>query len=529
MTSFTRRAVLAASASTLLAVSTRSWGQGAAGKKTLRVAPHAALRVLDPITTPAYVTRNHGYLIYDTLFSIDAQYRPQPQMIKDWSVSDDKLTYLFTLRDGLAFHDGAPVTAEDCVASVMRWSKRDVIGLRIAAATDTITASDARTFKIVLKQPFGPLIEAFSKPSSVPLFIMPKRIAETPADRALTDTIGSGPFKFIASEFQPGVRWVYERNTAYVPRSEPPSALSGGKVVHVDRIEAIWFPSRQTAVNALQKGEIDLIENLTPDQRSLYEGNTEIVILRKAGPNQDTIRMNWAQPPFNNLKIRQAVQAAVSQRYYMDAVVGDPASYELCGAMFGCGTTLETFAGVVNKGEPDLARAKALLKESGYNGEKVVIITPGDVPSFSALAPMTQQVLRSIGMTAEIQALEWSAFLQRRTVSAPVAEGGWHLAHGVFDRLDMISPLGNPNFDARGKIAYTGFIDDPETEALKTRYQNESDPAKQKAIAEAMQKRAYEQVFYIPIGTYFDDLPMRANIKNYIPSPIMVLWGVEKV
>jgi peptide/nickel transport system substrate-binding protein len=525
MTSITRRTALTFSAAALLTASTGAWAQE---KKVLKLAPHASLRVLDPVTTPAYITRNHGYMIYDTLFSIDAQYRPQPQMIKDWKLSDDKLTYTFTLRDGLAFHDGAPVTAEDCIASIARWSKRDVIGVRMATATDKMIAVDAKTFTITLKQPFGPLIEGFSKPSSVPLFIMPKRVADTPADKALTDTTGSGPFKFVAAEFQPGVKWVYEKNTAYVPRSEPPSALSGGKVVKVDRVESIWFPSRQTAVNALQKGEIDIIENLNADQRPLIEKDKNIVITRKAGPNQATVRMNWSQPPFNNLKIRQAVQAAIAQRDYMDAAVGDPKSYELCGAMFGCGTTLETDVGVVDKGEPDLARAKALLKEGGYNGEKVVIITPGDVPSFAALAPLSQQILRSIGMNAEIQTMEWSAFLTRRTLTTPASEGGWHLAHGVFDRLDMISPLGNPNFDARGKAGYTGFIDDPETEALKTKYQAETDPAKQKAIAAEMQKRAYDQVFYIPVGTYFDDIPFRSNIKNYIPSPIMVLWGVDK-
>lgn len=521
----TRRSALQLSAGALLAMTTRVSAQD---KKVIRFAPHAALRVLDPVTTPAYITRNHGYLVYDTLFSIDSSYKPQPQMVQEWSLTPDKLTYTFVLRDKLKFHDGAPVTAEDCVASIARWAKRDVVGLRLAKATESMTAVDAKTFKIVLKEPFGPIFDAFAKPSSIPLFIMPKRIADTPPEKALSEVIGSGPFKFIAAEFRPGVSWAYERNADYVPRNEPPNGMAGGKVVHIDRVESIWFPDKQTAINALLKGEIDVIENINADHQSQFANSRDVVLRRELGPNASTIRFNWSQPPFNNQKIRQAVQQAVTQRDYMDAAIGDPKAYEICPAIFGCGTPLETDAGAVDRGKPDLAKAKALLKEGGYNGEKIVIITPGDVASFQALAPLTQQVLRSIGMPSEIQAIEWSTFLKRRTSTAPISEGGWNLAHAVFDRMDLVSPLGNPNFDARGPKGYTGFVDDPETEALKTEYQHATDLAAQKAIATRMQQRAYERVFYIPLGVYFDYEGFRSNIKSAVESQIMVFWGMEK-
>ncbi|MBN8940845.1 MAG: ABC transporter substrate-binding protein [Rhizobiales bacterium] len=520
-----RREALALSAGALLATTS---GAGAQAKKTLRLAPHAALRVLDPVVTNAYITRNHAYMVYDTLFSVDSLYRPQPQMVKDWTVSDDKLTYIFTLREGLAFHDGQPVTAEDCVASIARWVKKDVIGLRLAAVTAGMTAVDAKTFRISLKEPFGPMLEGFSRPSSIPLFVMPKRIADLAPDKVLEEVVGSGPFKFVASEFRPGVSWAYERNDKYVPRDEPADGLAGGKQVKVDRVEVIWFPSKQTAINALAKGEIDLLENMNADQRSMLQGNRDVVVRRRPGPNASTIRFNWAQPPFDQVKIRRAVQAVITQQDYMDATIGDPESYQICPAFFGCGTPLETAVGFPDTGKPDVAKAKALLKEAGYKGEKIVIITPGDVASFAPLAPLTQQYLRQIGMDSEIQTMEWSAFLTRRARPVPVSEGGWNLAHAVFDRIDLISPLGNLNFDARGKVAYTGFVDDPETEALKGRYQREVDPAKQKAIVEEMQKRAYELVFYIPLGTYFDYETYRANVSGYVQSPVMVVWGVDK-
>ncbi|CAN7673190.1 ABC transporter substrate-binding protein [Bosea sp. LjRoot237] len=520
-----RRDALALSAGALFATMSPARAQA---KKTLRLAPHAALRVLDPVATNAYITRNHAFMVYDTLFAVDAQYRPQPQMVKEWSVSADKQAYTFTLREGLAFHDGQPVTAVDCIASIARWAKKDVIGLRLAAVTAGMEALDAKSFRISLKEPFGPMLEAFARPSSIPLFVMPKRIAELPADKVLEEVVGSGPFRFLPSEFRPGVSWAYERNEKYVPRDELPSGLAGGKLVKVDRVEVVWFPSKQTAINALAKGEIDLLESLNADQRSLLQDNKDVVVRRKAGPSASTIRFNWAQPPFDKLKIRQAVQAVVTQQDYMDTAIGDPDSYQICPAFFGCGTPLETNVGFPDTGKPNIARAKALLQEAGYKGEKVVIITPGDVASFAPLAPLTQQLLRQIGMPSEIQTMEWSAFLARRAKPDPVAEGGWNLAHAVFDRVDLISPLGNLNFDARGKGAYTGFVDDPETEALKGRYQRETDPAKQKAIVEEMQKRAYELVFYIPLGTYFDYEAFRANVSDYVPSAVMVAWGVSK-
>lgn len=491
----------------------------------LRFAPHAALRVLDPVTTNAYVTRNHAFLIYDNLFSIDSAYAPKPQMVDTWETSEDGLTWNFQLRDGLAFHDDAPVTSEDVIASIQRWWQKDVIGLRLQAATKTITATDDRNFQIELNEPFGVMLDAFARPTSIPLFIMPKRIAETPPETVLEEVIGSGPFRFIQEEFRPGVSWSYVKNENYVPREEPADGLAGGKVAGVDRIEAIWFPSPDTAISALQNGELDMMESVSPDRKLIFDG-TDVVVVPRASPTVSTIRFNWAQPPFNDLKLRQAVQAVATQRDYLDVIVGDPEAYNICPALFGCGSPLETNAGFVDTGTPDIERGKQLVEESSYNGEKIVIITPGDIASFSALAPMTQQLLTSIGINSEIQTMEWSAFLSRRANPGPVADGGWNLAHAVFDGIDLVSPLGNLNFDARGTDGYTGFVDDAETNELKTRYQQEADPTKQQAIAAEMQERAYDQVFYIPLGTYNQFIAYRPNFDGYVNSPVVILWGV---
>ncbi|MBP6770064.1 MAG: ABC transporter substrate-binding protein, partial [Reyranella sp.] len=187
---------------------------------TLRVVAHSDLKILDPIWTTAFIVRNHGYMIYDTLFALDGDLKIKPQMVDTWKMSDDKLTWTFTLRDGLEFHDGQPVTSEDVIASLKRWASRDSLGAILWPKVAELKAVDAKTFQIVLKSPTGVVLQALSKPSGNP-FIMPKRVAETPGTDQIKEFVGSGPFIFKADEWKPGDRTVYVRNPKYKPRPEP--------------------------------------------------------------------------------------------------------------------------------------------------------------------------------------------------------------------------------------------------------------------------------------------------------------------
>ncbi|MEN2976740.1 ABC transporter substrate-binding protein (plasmid) [Tistrella bauzanensis] len=501
----------------------------AADSTTLKVVGHAALKMLDPITTTAYITRNHGYFIYDTLFAVDANFEPQPQMVRDWTVSDDGMTWTFTLRDGLTFHDGTPVTAEDCVASVRRWAERDLTGIRMMKAAESFEAVDDKTFRLVLAQPFGAVIDGLAKPSSLVPFIMPKRIADTPSTEQIKEYIGSGPFRFVADEFQPGVKAVYVRNETYVPRSEPASGLAGGKVAKVDRVEYLSVPDQQTAANALTKGEVDILENIYADTVGQLTGVEGVVIQKLRSSNVPTMRLNWLQPPFDNVKVRQAVLHAVSQTDFMDAQIGDPDLYTICGAMFGCDTPLATEDGAVQtKVTPDLDAAKALLKEGGYDGQKVVVLHPTDLASLSAVAPMTVQALRQIGMTVEMQSMDWATFLQRRNKKDPVDQGGWSVAYGSWNMLDLTSPISNLNLDTRGPDGYVGWSSDETLSALKDQFAAASDPAEKKTLAAQIQKRAYELVFYIPLGTYANVSAHRAGVDDLIDAPVQVYWGLGK-
>ena len=237
----------------------------ARAESVLKVIPHADLKNLDPIWTTAYITRNHGYMIYDTLFAMDESFTPQPQMVEDWTTSEDGLTWTFNLRAGLKWHDGADVTAADCVASLERWGKRDGMGQQLFGAMESLTAEDADTIVMKLSEPYGLVLESIGKISSNVPFMMPARVAATDAFEQIDDYTGSGPFVFQKDEWVPGSTVVYTKFDDYVPRSEPASAASGGKIAKVDKVIWTYFPDQTTAMNALMAGEIDFFESPSND------------------------------------------------------------------------------------------------------------------------------------------------------------------------------------------------------------------------------------------------------------------------
>src|SRR5262245_49106655 len=283
--------------------------------KVLRVVPHSNLNILDPIWTTQYMARNHGYMVYDTLFATDAKNQIQPQMVDKWTVSPDKRLWTFTLRPGLAFHDGAPVTSDDVIASLQRWGKRDPMGIQLLTFVERMDATSPTTFRIFLREACGFVLEALGKPSSNVPFIMPKRVAETPTDKQIEEHIGSGPYIFKRNEFKPGDKAMYVKNAKYVPRKEAPSGTAGGKYAYVDRVEwNLALRDAQTQVNALAKGEVDILEQPAFESYASLQTDPDVQIVNSNPLGfQYMGRFNHLHPPFNNVKVRQAALAAMTQ------------------------------------------------------------------------------------------------------------------------------------------------------------------------------------------------------------------------
>ena len=437
--------------------------------KMIRFIAQADLRSLDPIWTTAYITRNYGYMVYDTLFALDKELKPQPQMVDTWKVSEDQLTYSFTLRDGLKWHDGAPVTAADCIASIARWGKRDPLGQKLAEATDKMSTVDDKTFTIALKAPFALTIEGLAKLSSNTPFMMPERLAKTDAFTQVTEAVGSGPFKFVKEEWVPGNKAVFVKNTDYVPRKEPPSFAAGGKVAKVDRVEWLYIPDAATASAALNAGEADWYEQPPADLVPLLAKNKDIVVTN-VDPlgSHGLMRFNFVQPPFNNQKLRQAVLALVDQKDYMRAVAGDEKYWQVCASFYPCGTPMASDAGneQLKKG-PDLAKAKQLIAESGYKGEKIVIVSATDQSIVHNQALVTADILKNAGLNVELQANDWGTLITRRTSKEPVEKGGYSIFHTWVVAPDLLSPALNNQLRTNGDGAWFGWPTNAKIESMR--------------------------------------------------------------
>ncbi|TWT15806.1 ABC transporter substrate-binding protein [Reyranella sp. CPCC 100927] len=502
---------------------------GGAMAQTLRVVQHGNLTILDPIWTTAYVTRNHGYLIYDTLFSADENYVTKPQMVDKWSVSQDKLTWSFTLRDGLEWHDGQPVTSEDCVASLKRWAARDAMGLKLWDFVKELKTVDAKTFEIVLKEPYGLVLESLGKPSSQVPFMMPKRIAETNPMEQIKSQIGSGPFIYKTDESKPGEKHVYIKNPKYKPRAEPASGLAGGKVVKVARVELVEMPDTQIQANALIAGEIDIVEAPPHDLLPILKAEKKIV-LADWNPlgQQFIIRFNHVVKPFDNPKIRLAALYAINQEDYLKATVGDPAYYKVCAAVFICGTPFATDKGGEILLKSNFEKSKELLKEAGYDGTPVVVMQSTTLPILTNTAPVTKSLLERGGFKVDMQSMDWQTLVSRRTKKDPADKGGWNILHTFSVSADVLNPISTSYLVAAGDKGWFGWPTDPEMEKLRDAFAKETDPAKQKELAEKVQLRALETAQYGWIGQWYGPGAHRDNIKGWLKAPVPVFWNIEK-
>jgi len=498
--------------------------------KTITAVMHSDLRIIDPGFTTAYITRDHGYMVYDTLLGIDASFKLQPQMA-DWTISDDKLTYTFTLRDGLKWHDGAPVIAEDCVASLKRWGAVDGMAQKLAEFTATLEATGPKTIVLKLKEPYGLVLETIAKPSSYVAFMMPKRLAETPPGKQIAEQIGCGPFKFVSAEFQPGVKAIYEKNADYVPRKEKPDWTSGAKVAKVDRVERVTMPDAQTAINALQSGEIDFLEQPSIDMLPVLEANPDlaVAVLNKFG-FQIEGRMNFLYPPFDNVKIRRAALLAMNQKDVLDATVGNPKFYEICGAYFACGTPLASDVGseTLIKGN-GMAEAKKALAASGYDGTPVVIMVPGDVQTLKGPPTVAAQLLREAGFNVDAQVTDWQTVVSRRASQKPPKEGGWNMFFTFTGATETMNPIVNNQIVANGKRAWFGWPDDPKLEQMRDAFARASSAEERKKLATDIQKEAYDQVIYIPLGQFRAPSAWRTSLTGVLEGPAPpVFWNVDK-
>lgn len=500
--------------------------------RTLRLVPSTDLVSLDPVISTALVAVQHGYHVFDTLYGVDAQMQPRPQMAEGHQVSDDGRVWTIRLREGLRFHDNEPVLPRDCAASLERWSRRDVFGRAYGAAVDGYDTPDDRTLRIRLKHAFPRLIEAIGKPHSSPAFMMPERIVKAAPNTPITEMVGSGPYRFLREELDSGNLVAYARFTGYRPRSEAPEWTSGAKVAHFERIEWRVIADKSTAVSALLQGEVDWIENLPADLEPLAARSRRVRI-QDADPLGTVLvmRFNHTAAPFDNPELRRFVLQVAKQSDYLATVTGgDAKAWRECRAMFPC-----PIPGVEEVGRDrfgrlagDAGAMREALRATGYNGEKVVILNPADSPALAPLGPVTADLLKRAGLNVDLQDMDWGTLLQRRMSKAPSSQGGWSIFHSTWPSIAIANPVLNTTIRGEGATGWPGWFENAEMERLTASWLASTEQAEQTRLQGEIHDLALREVPTLPLGVYFPHTAYRADLTGVLGGSVRYPWNVRR-
>ena len=504
----------------------------AASRSVLRMVPQSDLGSIDPHWSSDGVARNHGFLIYDTLYGLSLDLSPSPQMAAGAVEEDDGRVVTITLREGLLFHDGEPVRATDCVASILRWSKRNPFGQKLASVIDELSAVDDHRLRFRLRRRFPMLINALAVTTQPPV-IMPERVAQTDPFKQITETIGSGPFRFRRDEFLSGSRVVYDRNPAYRPRETGAASLTAGpKQVLFERLEWLIIPDGATAAAALRNGEIDWIEQSNPDQQEALRADNAISV-EPLGPFPSVciMRLNFLQPPFNDKAVRRAILAVIAQDDFMVPIAGDdPSAWWRCGAFLPA-SQMATQAGLeVLDGPRSSVRAREILAAAGYTGQVARVIAPTDKFVPAQLGLVSADALRRTGLNVDFAVSDWGTLLQRRSGREPVEKGGWSAFSTNLPGLDCADPAGHIALrgNGTGPGSFAGWPTLPRLEELRDAWFDAPNIAAQKAICIEIQHVVMDEVAFVPLGANAVVTAIRRDLADR-KIGMALFWGMHRV
>ncbi|MGL4291656.1 MAG: ABC transporter substrate-binding protein, partial [Phreatobacter sp.] len=388
-----------------------------------------------------------------------------------------------------------------------------------------------RTIRIRLRRPFPRLLSALAFIGPVPAFMMPERMASTDPFKPNTEMVGSGPFRFVKDEFMSGSRAVYARFERYRPRSEAPVLNSGGKIAHFDRIEWQVIPDSATAANALRRGEVDWWEFADADLTNQLATNRNVTVQAYDPAGfVGFLRFNAQIAPFDNPRLRRIVLSAVDQADYMALITGgDAKAWSTSYSMFPAGQPFvrEIGAGVM-KPPKDFDRLSREIKEAGYSGERIVILSPSDLPSIAPFGDVTADVLRKLGMNVDLQVMDWGTVVQRRNSREPVEKGGWNIFHTTWKSTVVSNPVLNTNIRGQGAKGWFGWFDSPEIERLTAEWLDAASDEDQQRLFDAIQREAFAAAPVVPLGRFLQKTAFRASLAGVLPGPSAFPWNVRR-
>lgn len=506
--------------------------------RLLRYVPHANLPNIDPFTNTAFVARDHAFLVYDQLYGMDEQFRPQPQMVQGHVVENDGLLWRFTLREGLKFHDNTPVRGRDCIASIRRWGARDAFGQELIKRVAEMTETSDRVFEIRLNRPFPKMIDAFAKVTTSCLFIMPERLGNVDPSTNITEAVGSGPYRFIREQWVPGSRVVYERFADYAPVQSAPSMTAGGKQTHFDRVEWHIMPDPATASAALQAGEIDWWEQPTADLFPLFlrgaaARNITVDIINNTGLI-GIFRPNHLTAPFNNPAVRRAVLTAINQMDFMTAVIGEAgipggrANLRREGIGYFAPESPSASNVGLEKLRKSIDAARAELQAAGAMGARLLLMNATDLASINAASLVGADLFTRMGFNVDLASTDWGTMVARRARNTPIDQGGWSGFFTFWSGVDHWNPASHASIRGHGAASWPGWPTIPAIEAQRDAWFDAPNDAAALAATTEMQRIAFDEVPYVPTGMYYQPTAYRRNLTGILKGQPPLFWNVRR-
>ncbi len=500
-----------------------------AEQNVLRVVIESDPPSLDPTQSTSAVVTYFADLVYEPLFAYDSKGSVQPQLVQNYTVSEDHLKYTFTLRDGATFHDGKPVKSADVIASLERFFSKDSSGSELKKRIKALQTSDDKSFTMTLSEPYGFVLDVLAKRTPTIPYIYPAWTIAAGTGVPISDHIGSGPYIYDPQASRPGSVLTLRRNPQYAGRAEPQDLLAGSRKGGSDVIELHSMPDSQTAANALTAGEVDFISDLDPDLVEQLQ-TTPGIVVGPFDPRSGTIllRFNSLTPPFNDARARRAVAMVTDQSQYFPLVTARPEDGKECKSIFTCDSPYTNFVGSDVIGNMDVDAAKKLVKESGYDGTPIVVLQPTDVPNLKAIALVAAQQLRSIGFNVEVAASDWATLIQRRALKVPQSEGGWNLfvTTATADQLD--SPLNSLPANMNCETSWAGWPCDKVAEDIKSAFEKATSVDERKKLAADFQARILEVMPYVPAGQFVSLSAWSDKLQSIAKGPGAPFYGIVK-
>lgn len=466
--------------------------------------------VMDSQFSTATVTDNLSAQIFESLFAYDEAFNPQPMLIEDYSLSDDQLTYTFKLRSNVKFHNGDPLTANDVVASLKRWSNLSGRGKTLFARVESIEAADDLTVDMTFTAPTGVTLSFLARSET---FIMPASVAEAHADVQLTEFVGTGPYKFEEHQIDQYLRVV--RYDDYSALDSEPNGRAGKKVPYLDQIDFIPVPDESVRANGVISGEYHFGDPLPPDFYDMFESDPAVqsIVVKP---------YYWYAPVFNkkeglftNQSARKAVQLAFSQSEALKAGFGRDELIRADPSISGEETAWYSTAGADDYDQVDTEQAQALLKEAGYDGEPIRWIATHEYAYNFKIADYVKQQLEGIGMTIDLQVMDWATLVQNR--SDPTAQE-------VF--LTGFSQYNHPATQPFNDAAWPGFWDSEVKDAAMKSLVEATDDDSLKAAVDEYTEAIWTEMPLVKVGDNFVLRAASSQVKNYKNIPDWFFWNV---